>query len=265
VRHRLSLNQMTVDQWGVREAATACQRHGVEQIGLWRQKVALVGLREAAEMVRGEGLKVSSLCRGGMFPAATKEERALRIQDNKLAVDEAVTLGTDVLCLVCGPAPDRDLEGARGMVEDGIAAVAPYARERGVRLGIEPLHPMFCADRSVISSLKQANEIAEALDVGVVIDVYHVWWDPDLFQQIERAAGRIVGFHVSDWVAPPPDHLKGRAMMGDGVIEIRRIREAVDAAGYKGPIEVEIFNQALWDSDGDEVMAKMVERFALVV
>lgn len=262
---RLSLNQMTVDQWGVRDAAAACKRHGVEWIALWRHKVAGIGVREAAAIVRGEGLRVSSLCRGGMFPAATAEERALKIQDNKLAIDEAVELGTSVVCLVCGAAPDRDVQGARQMIEDGIAEVVPYARERGVRLGIEPLHPMFCSDRSAICSLRQANDLAERLDVGVVIDVYHVWWDPDLYPQIERAGKRILGFHVNDWVAPPVDHLKGRVMMGDGVIEIKRMREAVDAAGYEGPIEVEIFNQVLWDSPGDEVMAKMVERFALTV
>lgn len=261
--NRLSLNQMTLDQWSVREAAEACSRHGVECISLWRQKIALSGLDEAINIVRGEGLKLSSLCRGGMFPAATAPERAQRVDDNRRAIDEAVALGSEVLVLVCGPAPDRDLAGARQMVEDGISAIAPYARERGVRLGIEPLHPMFCADRSVISSLALANTMAEKLDVGVVIDVYHVWWDPNLYAEIERARGRILGFHVSDWIAPPPDHLKGRAMMGDGVIEIRKIREAVDAAGYSGPIEVEIFNQKLYDSPGDDVMRLMIERFAM--
>jgi len=261
MNQRLSLNQMTVDQWGVREAAEACRRHGVPHIALWRHKMAEMGVAEAAKIVREEGLDVSSLCRGGMFPASTAAERSQRIDDNKRAVDEAAALGTGVLVLVCGPAPDRDIAGARQTVEDGIAAVAAYARERGIQLGIEPLHPMFAADRSVVSSLAQANRIAERCGVGVVIDVYHVWWDPDLYQEIERARGRILGFHVNDWIAPPPDHLKGRAMMGDGVIEISRIRKALDAAGYSGPIEVEIFNQALWDSPGDEVMATLVERF----
>jgi len=262
---RLSLNQMTVDQWGVREAARACRRHKVEWISLWRQKIAQCGMAETAEIIRSEGLKLSALCRGGMFPAATAAERASRIEDNKRAIDEAVELGAPVLVLVCGPAPDRDIDAARQMVCDGIAEIAPHGRERGIQLGIEPLHPMFAADRSVICSLRQANDIAQKFDIGVVIDVYHVWWDPNLYTEIERARGRILGFHVSDWIAPPPDHLKGRAMMGDGVIEIRRIREAVERAGYEGPIEVEIFNQALYDKPGEEVMAKIVERFALTV
>ena len=170
--NRLCLNQMTVDQWGVRAAAEACRRHGVEWVSLWRHKVAECGMAEAVAAVRSEGLKVLSLCRGGMFPAATASERDQRIEDNRRAVDEAVALGAGILVLVCGPAPDRDIDAARRMVEDGIAAVAPYARERGVQLGIEPLHPMFAADRSVICSLGQANDMAEKLDVGVMIDAY---------------------------------------------------------------------------------------------
>jgi sugar phosphate isomerase/epimerase len=166
--------------------------------------------------------------------------------------------------LVCGPAPDRDIEAARQMVRDGIATLVPYAEERGVKLAIEPLHPMFAADRSVIVTLAQALDIAEQFEpqqVGVAIDVYHVWWDPTVYQQITRATGRILGFHVNDWIVPPPDFLMGRGMMGDGVIELRRLRSAVDVAGYQGPIEVEIFNQPLWDTPGDEVLALMCERF----
>ncbi len=265
---RLSLNQMTVNQWNVREAAEACVRHKVPGIALWRHKVQEIGVAEAARIVRDNGLCVSSLCRGGMFPAATAAERQERIDDNKRAIDEAAELGTAVLVLVCGPAADKDLGAARGMVRDGIAAVIEHAGRAGMRLGIEPLHPMFAGDRSVIVSLAEAIALAEQFDaarVGVVVDVYHVWWDADLYTLLPRARGRILGFHVNDWIVPPPDHLKGRGMMGDGVIEIARMREAVEAAGYAGAIEVEIFNQALWDSPGDEVMERMVERYLTVV
>jgi sugar phosphate isomerase/epimerase len=199
-----------------------------------------------------------------MFPAADAAGRRARIDDNRRAIDEAAELGTDVLVLVCGPAPDRDIAAAREMVAEGIAAVAPYAQERGVRLAIEPLHPMFAADRSVIVTLAEALDLAERFpreQVGLVIDVYHVWWDPQLYQQIARASGRILGFHVNDWLAPPPEHLNGRGMMGDGAIELRRMRAAVDAAGYDGPIEVEIFNRALWDMPGDELLALMCQRY----
>ncbi len=261
---RLSLNQITTEGWNLREATEGCARAGIPAIGLWRHKVAETGLAESARIVREAGLRVSSLCRGGMFPAATAAERQARIDDNRRAVDEAAELGTDVLVLVCGPGPDRDIQAARGMVEQGIAQVLPYAIERGVRLGIEPLHPMFAAERSVITTLGEANTLAERFAspyVGVVVDVYHVWWDPELYGQIARAAGRILGFHVSDWLVPTPDMLLGRGMMGDGVIDLRRIRAAVEAAGYAGPIEVEIFNRGIWDAPGDEVLALMRERY----
>jgi sugar phosphate isomerase/epimerase len=261
---RLSLNQMTTERWSVQQAADGCARAGIPFIGLWRHKVAETGLRQSARVVRDAGLRVSSLCRGGMFPAATAAERQARIEDTRRAVDEAAELGTDVLVLVCGPAPDRDLEAAREMVRDAIEALVPYAQERGVRLGIEPLHPMFAGDRSVIVTLAQALDIAEQFaprEVGVIIDVYHVWWDPPVMEQIARSAGRVLGFHVNDWLVPPPDVLLGRGMMGDGVIEIRRLRDAVDRAGYNGAIEVEIFNQSIWDSPGDEVLARMCQRY----
>lgn len=261
---RLSLNQMTTEQWNVQQAVDGCARHGIPFIGLWRHKVAETGLAESARIVRDAGVKVSSLCRGGMFPAATKAEREARIDDNRRAVDEAAELGTDTLVLVCGPAPDRDLRAARQMVRDGIEAVLPYAQERGVKLGIEPLHPMFAGDRSVIVSLAQALDIAEQFapdEVGVIVDVYHVWWDPAVEKEIARSAGRILGFHVNDWLVPTPDMLYGRGMMGDGVIEIRRYREAVEQAGYAGPIEVEIFSRTFAAMDGDAVLEQMCQRY----
>ncbi len=261
---RLSLNQKTTNNWSVRETAEGCVRAGIECIGLWRDRVAETGLSESARIVRDAGLRVSSLCRGGMFPAVDAATRRDRLEDNRRAVEEAAALGTDVLVLVCGPAPDRDLEAARVMVEEGIGELAPFAAEVGVKLAIEPFHPALMQERSVIVTLAQALDIAERLEpdqVGVVVDAYHVWWDPDLYRQISRASGRIFGFHANDWLPPKPDLLLSRAMMGDGPIEIRRIREAVDAAGYAGPIEVEIFNQDIWNAPGDEVLALTKERY----
>lgn len=261
---RLSLNQITTGNWSLEEAVKGCVKAEIPWIALWRHKVEEIGLEKSKQLIKDAGLKVSSLCRGGMFPAATQAERNARIEDNKRAVDEAVELGTDVLVLVCGPAPDQDIDSARKMVEDGIEQLVPYAEQRGVKLAIEPLHPMYAAERSVIVTLAQANDIAERYtpeQVGVVVDVFHVWWDPDLYNQIARAQGRILGFHVSDWIVPTPDMLMGRGMMGDGVIELRRIREAVEKAGYQGAIEVEIFNQALWDQPGDEVLELMKTRY----
>jgi sugar phosphate isomerase/epimerase len=261
---RLSLNQKTTNNWGVREVAEGCARAGIGFVGLWRDKVSETGLSESARVVRDAGLRVSSLCRGGMFPAVDAAERRVRLEDNRRAVDEAAALGTDVLVLVCGPAPERDLEAARVMVEDGISELAPYAAEMRVKLAIEPFHPVLMQERSVIVTLAQALDIAERFEserVGVVVDAYHVWWDPELYPQIARASGRIFGFHANDWLPPKRELLLSRAMMGDGPIEIRRIREAVDAAGYAGPIEVEIFNQDIWNAPGDEVLDLTKERY----
>lgn len=263
---RLSLNQATTRAWGVREAVEGCARQGISWISLWRDKVSEYGLERSAALLRSSGLRISSLCRGGFFPASTEAERQLALDDNRRAIDEAATLGSDTLVLVCGglPAGSRDLEGARQMVEAALAELLPYAAERRVRLAIEPLHPMFTADRSVINSLAQANELAERLAsdlVGVIIDVYHVWWDPYLYREIGRSGSRIFGFHVNDWLVPTPDILAGRGMMGDGVIELRRLRQAVDQAGYHGPIEVEIFNHELWARNPDEVLKLVKERY----
>jgi sugar phosphate isomerase/epimerase len=259
---RLSLNQITTDRWSVAEAAAGCARAGIGSIGLWRQKVADAGLDEAARSVRDAGLTVSSLCRGGFFPAPDAAGRAAAIEDNRRAIEEAHALGTDVLVLVCGGLPpgSRDLPGARAMVADGIGAVVDEAAAAGVRLGIEPLHPMYCADRSVISTLGQANDLAErfpAEHVGVVVDAYHVWWDPRIEEEIARA--RILGFHVCDWVLPlPAGALTGRGLPGDGCADLARLHRAVGATGYAGPIEVEVLNEAVWATPGDEVLARLV-------
>jgi sugar phosphate isomerase/epimerase len=261
---RLSLNQATTQHWGMVATINGCARAGIGWIGVWRDKLAELGAVETGRRLRASGIRASSLCRGGFFPAATPAERQQRLDDNWRAVDEAAEVGAPVLVLVSGPPVDRDIDLARQQVEEGICALLPYAEERGVRLAIEPLHPMFAGDRSVVVTLGQANDMAERIgssSVGVAVDVYHIWWDPSVYQEIARAAPRIVGFHVSDWLAPPPEHLLGRGMMGDGLIEIHRLREAVDAAGYTGPIEVEIFNQKVWDMPGEEALALVRERY----
>ena len=261
---RLSFNQATAERASLRDVIDACARHDVPCISIWRHKLAELGLERAATLVRDAGLAVSSVCRGGMFPASTAAERAVRIDDNRRAIDEAATLGAEVLVLVCGAAPDRDISSAREMVADGIAAIAPYAKERGVRLGIEPLHPAFAAERSCITTMREARLIAERFDsvnVGVVVDVYHVWWDPERAEEIARLGDRIAGFHVNDWLVPVKNVLMNRGMMGDGVIELRRMRGEIERAGYRGPIEVEIFNESLWEEPLDEIVALTMKRF----
>jgi sugar phosphate isomerase/epimerase len=261
---RLSLNQITVDRWSVAEAVDGCMRHGVQSIALWRHKIKDGGLAACARAVRDAGLHVSSVCRGGMFPAPTAEERRKNIEDNFRAVDEAAELHADSLVMVVGGCVGIGIDEAHTMVCDGVAELVPYARQRNVRIGLEPLHPMYAAERSVLVTIGQALELArpyDAHEVGIILDTFHIWWDPRVEEQIAQAAGRIYGFHVSDWLVPLPDLLMGRGLMGDGAIDNRKLRMFVEKAGYRGPIEVEIFNQALWDSDPDEVLEQMIERF----
>ncbi len=265
---RLSLNQITTPNWSVSQAVEGCVRHGIPSIALWRHKIAEAGLPACVRSVQDAGLHVSSVCRGGMFPAPNAARRQELLEDNFRAVDEAAALRADSLVLVVGGAMDVGLTSARSMVEDGIAALVPYARECGIKLGLEPLHPMYAAERAVLNTIEQALEMAApyaAHEVGVVLDVFHIWWDPQVMPSIARAAGRIYGFHVNDWLVPLPDMLLGRGMMGDGIIDNRALRVAVDQAGYTGPIEVEIFNRAIWDTDPDQVLTRMVDRFIALV
>ena len=265
---RLSINLATVrQQWGLREAVEGCARAGIGAIAPWRDQVAAVGLAESARIVRDHGMRVTGLCRGGMFPAATPEGLAAAHEDNLKALEEAVTLGADCLVLVVGGLPDgsKDIRDARRMVEDGIARLLEAARPAGMPLAIEPLHPMYAADRACVNTLAQALDICDRLGdgVGVAIDAYHVWWDPDLEAQIARAgrAGRILAYHICDWLVPTTDLLLDRGMMGDGVIDLKRLRGLVEAAGYTGLHEVEIFSKDnWWQRDPDEVLATCIER-----
>lgn len=266
---RLSLNQETVRQWSVPELVAGCTDAGVGAVGLWRDPVRRFGVRETAKLVAGAGLRVSSLCRGGFFTAADPAGRAAAVEDNRRAVEEAAELGADVLVLVSGGlAPgERDLAEARRRIVGVLGELAPWAAAHGVRLGIEPLHPMFAADRCVVSTLGQALEIAEqfpAQQVGVVADSYHLWWDERLEPDLRRAgaAGRIVSVQVADWVTPLPEGvLLGRGQLGDGCVDLRAFRQTADAAGYRGPVEVEIFHPGLWARDGREVLREVIDRY----
>ncbi|GGL26464.1 sugar phosphate isomerase/epimerase family protein [Planomonospora parontospora] len=274
--NRLSLNQWTTKRWSVAEAVDGCVRHGVEAIGLWRQDVAAQGLDETVKLVADAGLRVSSLCRGGFLTSGD----AAALDDNRRAIDEAAALGAPCLVMVVGGLPgvvpaeplgvvDRDLARARERVAEALAVLAPYAGERGVRLALEPLHPMYCADRAVLSTLGQALDLAErhpAEQVGVVVDTFHVWWDPQVLEQIARAGERIASYQVCDFLHPlPQDVLLGRGVMGDGVIDFAPLTAAVAAAGYTGDIEVEIFNADVWAADPDEVLARVKARFGELV
>ncbi|KAA0116129.1 sugar phosphate isomerase/epimerase [Mycolicibacterium sp. P9-22] len=262
---RLSLNTMTTKTWNLRRAVEATAAAGLPAIGLWRDRVAEAGVDDAAKLVRDNGLRVSSLCRGGFLTGIGDGDTAL--DDNRRAIDEAATLGAPELIMVAGGIPDRDLPGARARLADRLATLVTYAADRDVRLALEPLHPVFCADRAVISTLGQALALAAphpATAVGVVIDTFHVWWDPELAAGIAAAGaqGRISSFQICDWLVPmAADPLVSRGMMGDGVIDFGVIAAMVSAAGYDGDIEVEIFNEAVWATDGHAVLDTMKDRY----
>ncbi|MCX5390812.1 sugar phosphate isomerase/epimerase family protein [Streptomyces sp. NPDC006482] len=263
---RFSVNQMTVKQLTLPELVSHCVRLGIPGVGLWRAPVQEYGTEAAADLVRDAGLTVTTLCRGGFFTADGWEE------DNRAAIDEAVTLGTDTLVLVSGGLTPAcpDLPSARARIAEAIGALAPYAGERGVRLAIEPLHPMYASDRCAVSTLDQALDIAErfpADQVGVTVDTYHLWWDDRAPAAVERAgaAGRIHSFQLADWTTPlPAGVLNGRGQLGTGVIDLRAWADLVEKAGYTGPVEVELFNDELWARDGVEVLEETLERFLAV-
>lgn len=266
---RFSINQMTVRQLSLPELADACVRLGVPGVGLWREPVQSYGVEATAKLVRDAGLTVTTLCRGGFLTAAGPGERAAALADNRRAIDEAAALGTDTLVLVSGGLPpgSKDLRAARERIADALAELGPYAEEHGVRLAVEPLHPMFASDRCVVSTLAQALDLAErfpAHQVGVTVDTYHLWWDDRAPEQIARAgaAGRIHTFQLADWTTPLPEGvLNGRGQIGDGSVDMREWKGYVEAAGYTGPIEVELFNEGLWARDGREVLAETAQRF----
>ena len=267
----LSLNTATVrKQWTLPQIVDGCVRHGIRGISPWRDQVAAAGLKESAQRIRDSGLTVTGYCRGGMFPAIDRESRRAAHDDNRRAVDEALTIGAPCLVLVVGGLPQdrdgiirsKDLAGAREMVRDGIGDLLEYARGAGMPLAIEPLHPMYAADRACVNTMAHANDLCDELGagLGIAVDVYHVWWDPNLKSEIERAAGaspsRLLAYHICDWLVPTTDLLTDRGMMGDGVIDLPLIRSWMEACGYRGFHEVEIFSaNNWWKRDADEVLA----------
>jgi sugar phosphate isomerase/epimerase len=269
---RLSLNTATTrGRWGLAEAIEGCARHGIRGIAPWRDQLADMGVARAARAIRGHDLAVTGLCRGGMFPAADAAGRRAALADNLRALEDAATLNAACLVLVVGGLPEgsKDIAGAREQVKEGIAAILPQARAAGVPLAIEPLHPMYAADRACVNTLAQALDLCDALDpqrsglLGVAVDVYHVWWDPGLEAQIARAGQvRLLAYHICDWLVPTRDLLLDRGMMGDGIIDLPRIRAWMHAAGYRGFHEVEIFSRDhWWQRDPDEVLGVVRQRY----
>jgi len=251
---RLCIHTITNKPWTLEQCIENYSRSGIGGVTVWRDALADRVIRKAGEEIRAAGLEIVSLCRGGFFPSREKAKREKAVEENRTMVDEAAELGAPLIVLVCGAEPGLPLEEARGQIRDGIARVLPHAESRGVRLAVEPLHPMYADSRSAINTLTQANDLCDRLAspmLGVAVDVYHLWWDPALRSQVERAgkAGRLFAFHISDWRTPTEDLLLDRGLMGEGCIPIREIRGWVEETGFRGYNEVEIFSTRLWQSD----------------
>jgi len=261
---RLCLHTITTKPWSLEQAVAEYQAAGINAITVWRYALEQQPLSDAARLLRESGMTVVSLCRGGFFVAPTAAKRTAAIDDHPRAPAEAHPTGAPHIVMVCGADPKVPLADARQMIFDGISAILPDAQSAGVKLAIEPLHPMYADIRSAINTLKQANDLVDRFaspSVGVAVDVYHLWWDESLEAEIRRAGKSILAFHVCDWLVPTHDLLYDRGVMGEGIIDIRQIRRWVEEAGFAGPIEVEIFSTTLWETDPHEALARLKEAY----
>lgn len=259
---KLCVHTITTKPWSIEKAAKEFSAIGAGGITVWRDALSGRNIADTGKMLRDLNLEIVSLCRGGFFPAADAKGRQAAIDDNLKAIDEAAALGAPMVVLVCGALKGQSLDESRKQIRDGIAACLDHAKAAGIKLTIEPLHPMYAGDRSAVNTLEQANDMAEALQspwVGIALDVYHLWWDPQLERQIKRAGenGNLSAFHICDWKAPTLDMLNDRGLMGEGCIDIRKIRGWVEAAGFTGFNEVEIFSTIYWKEDQQSFLEKI--------
>ncbi|HEY5968222.1 MAG TPA: sugar phosphate isomerase/epimerase family protein [Chitinophagaceae bacterium] len=263
---QLCIHTITTKPWSIEEAAKNYSSEGVKGITVWRDALENRNIKETGQLLCDHGLNIVSLCRGGFFPNKEKEKRKLAIEDNLKAIEEASELGTKMIVLVCGADPTQSLEDSRKQIQEGIQTIIPQAEAAGIKLAIEPLHPMYADTRSAINTLAQANELAERINspyVGVAVDVYHLWWDPSLEQEIKRCGenDHLFAFHICDWNSPTVDILLDRGLMGDGCIPVNKIRSWVEATGFNGFYEVEIFSNKYWQQDQTQFLKKIIKAY----
>jgi len=263
---RLCVHTITTKPWAIEEAVPRYAAAGVKGITVWREALGGRNPKAVSQMIRDHGLTIVSLCRGGLFPSANAAGLVRAIDDNRRCIDEAAALGAPLIVLVCGAVPGQPLTESRTQIAEGLAAVLPHATAAKVKLAIEPLHPMYADNRSAVNMLGQARSLCRQLQspwLGIAVDVYHVWWDDRLEDEI-KACGRestLFAFHVCDWRTPTIDLLNDRGLMGEGCIPIRQIRGWVEDAGFRGFNEVEIFSTRLWATDQDAYLAKIVQAY----
>lgn len=263
---RLCIHTATTKPLPIEEAVKIYSEHGVRAMTVWRDALQGKNVNEVKKLIEQYNIKVVSLCRGGFFPSVSVVKRKQAIDDNIQAIDEAASIGAPMIVLVCGAEPRQSLETSRSQIKAGLEAILPVAEQKKIKLAIEPLHPMYADDRSAINTLKQANDMAEYFDspwIGVAIDVYHVWWDPDLEDEIKRcgAHGNLFAFHICDWKVPTGHILFDRGLMGEGCIDIPQIRGWVEQTGFDGFHEVEIFSEKYWQSDQVEFIKNIIEAY----
>jgi sugar phosphate isomerase/epimerase len=259
---RLCVHTMTTKPWNIEECIKNYASVGIPGITVWRNVLEGKNLREERKLLDDYNLDVVSLCRGGFFPSTDADKRSLAIEDNLIAIEQAAAIGAPLIVLVCGADGRQSLEKSRDQIKEGILKILPYAESAGIKLTIEPLHPMYAGDRSAINTLKQANDMVEEINsksVGVAVDVYHLWWDPSLKEEIVRCGSQkhLFAFHVCDWNVPTVDMLNDRGLMGEGCINIPEIRSWVEAIGFKGYNEVEIFSDKFWATDQNKYLEKI--------
>lgn len=263
---KLCIHTISTKPWNIEKAAKNYSAAGIKGITVWREALDGRNIRKTGQMLLDHDLTIVSLCRGGFFPSKDLKKRKLAIDDNRKAIDEAAELGTSMVVLVCGADPSQPLEESRNQIRDGIAEIIPQAAAAGIKLAIEPLHPMYADTRSAINTLAQANDMAEELNspsIGVAVDVYHLWWDPFLESEIKRCGenGHLMAFHICDWKIPTTDMLLDRGLMGEGCIPVKKIRSWVEAAGFKGFNEVEIFSTSYWNENQSEFLQKIIKAY----
>ena len=263
---QLCIHTITTKPWSIEEAAKNYSTEGVKGITVWRDALIDRNIKQTGQLLRDHGLNIVSLCRGGFFPNKEKEKRKLAIEDNLIAIEEAAELGTQQIVLVCGADPTQSLEDSRKQIQEGIQTILPQAAAAGIKLAIEPLHPMYADTRSAINTLAQANDMAEQINspyVGVAVDVYHLWWDPSLEQEIKRCGenDHLLAFHICDWNSPTVDILLDRGLMGDGCIPVNKIRSWVEATGFNGFYEVEIFSNKYWQQDQSQFLKRIIKAY----